>query len=86
MRPSVKAQKPMRKPKRFWPALLLTSLLSLTSCAGTVNSPNPPPCPQAGPAVADEVASLPMSQYPALFNYLGRLVNYCRAIDAMRKP
>lgn len=76
----------MRKPRTFWPALLLIGMLSTASCAARVNSPNPPPCPVAGPQVADEVASLPMSEYPALFNYLGRLVNYCQAIDAIRKP
>ena len=75
----------MPRPKRYLPALLLIGMLSINGCAGAVNSPNPPPCPVAGPQVADEVASLPMSDYPALFNWLGKLVHYCEAIDVIRR-
>lgn len=84
MQRCVKARKPMRRSKRYLLVSLPILLLSLSGCATSVNSPNVPPCPVAGPQVADEVSRLNPGEYPATFNWLARIKQHCEAIEVIR--
>lgn len=77
-------------PKKRWRCssgnwmLLAVLLLTLQGClkrsAPAVYS-TIPPWPIAGQAVADELQTIPDDDYPALYNWLGRLILYKTEID-----
>ena len=64
------------------PSLALT--MSLFGCGGVTASPDIPPCPVSGPLVAaDFDANLPRTATHA-WQWLGRVMIYCDAVDALR--
>ncbi|PWR17648.1 hypothetical protein DKG74_20795 [Zavarzinia aquatilis] len=66
-------------------ALLLMPLLSMTGCAGAVVAVEPPACPVAGDAVADELAAAGgCGALPATCAWLGRMKAHCDKIEVLR--
>ena len=64
------------------PSLLL--MLSLSGCETTVQKVELPPCPTSGPEVAADFAlGLPRDRTHA-WQWLGRVMLYCEAIDVLR--
>jgi len=61
---------------------LLAVTLSSSACAPAIS--NCPPWPPAGPEVAEELARLPGENYPATWEWLGRLERLQRQIEACR--
>ena len=65
--------------------LPLILLLSTTGCAGAVVAVEPPACPVAGNAVADELAAAGgCSALPATGAWLGRLKAHCDKVEILR--
>jgi hypothetical protein len=69
---------------KSWHGLSLGLMMSLSACAGPTASPDIPPCPVSGPLVAQDFDSnLPRTATHA-WNWLGRMVLYCEAVNALR--
>lgn len=69
---------------KYYRGLSLGLMLSLSGCAGPTASPDIPPCPASGAAVAQDFdANLPRTAVHA-WQWLGRMALYCEAIDALR--
>lgn len=65
--------------------LLLMAPLSMAGCAGAVAAIEPPPCPTAGDAVADEWAGAGGCEaMPAMCAWLGRMKAHCDKIEVLR--
>lgn len=64
--------------------LLVAILLLQTGCLKryeTADYSTIPPWPTAGEAVATELQTIPPDNYPALYNWLGRLLQYKNEMD-----
>lgn len=57
----------------------LIGILLLTACGTTAS--NAPVWPIAGPEVAEELEKLPENEYPALWEWLGRIAKYKEKLD-----
>lgn len=69
---------------RFFHGLSLGLMMFLSACGGVTASPDIPPCPVSGPLVAaDFDANLPRTATHA-WQWLGRVMIYCDAVDALR--
>ena len=69
---------------KSWLGPSLGLMLFLNGCGGVTASPDIPPCPASGAAVAQDFdANLPRTAVHA-WQWLGRVVLFCEAIDALR--
>lgn len=67
-----------------WLPVLSALLLTLTGCSTLSERAacsTIPPWPAAGDEVAAELQTLPPDQYPALYNWMGRLLVYKKELD-----
>ena len=69
---------------RFFHGLSLGLMMFLSACGGVTASPDIPPCPVSGHDVADDFALGLSRDRTHAWQWLGRMVLYCEAIDALR--
>ena len=69
---------------KSWLGLSLGLMLSLSGCAGVTASPDIPPCPVSGPEVAQDFDLGLSRDRTHAWQWLGRVMIYCDAVDALR--
>ena len=61
-------------------------MLFLNGCGGVTASPDIPPCPVSGQLVAQDFDANLARTATHAWGWLGRVMIYCDAVDALRAP